>query len=160
MRSTRCIHRRERGRRTCRFCGIRASTFAKFHTKMAKRRHGRWYLFRRRWPQSRAYTFSVYEASVTLHQGIFPDAPQQWSGGGKPFLLESGKDRHRQSLGNRPGAWKGIQQQEPEGADFLHAGDGQRQRPGLASDLGRKRGGEQFFRAGGRRNGEFMQMVH
>ncbi len=37
---------------------------------------------------SRAYTFSVYEASVTLHKGIFPDAPQQWAGGGKPFQFE------------------------------------------------------------------------
>jgi hypothetical protein len=41
--------------------------------------------------QSRTITFSVYEASVTLHQGIFPDAPQRWSGGGKPFLLEMAK---------------------------------------------------------------------
>ena len=41
--------------------------------------------------QSRTITFSVYEASVTLHQGIFPDAPQPWSGGGKPFLLEAAK---------------------------------------------------------------------
>src|SRR5580698_6940902 len=41
--------------------------------------------------QSRTISFSVYEASVTLHQGIFPDSPQAWSGGGKPFLLESAK---------------------------------------------------------------------
>lgn len=40
---------------------------------------------------SRTYTFSVYEASATLHQGIFPDAPQNWSGSGKPFLLDSVK---------------------------------------------------------------------
>lgn len=37
--------------------------------------------------QARTYTFSVYEASATLHQGIFSDAPEKWSGGGKPFLL-------------------------------------------------------------------------
>jgi hypothetical protein len=41
--------------------------------------------------QSRTYSFSVYEASVTLHQGIFPDAPVHWSGDGKPFLLETAK---------------------------------------------------------------------
>jgi hypothetical protein len=41
--------------------------------------------------QSRTITFSVYEASVTLHQGIFPDSPQPWSGGGKPFLLAAAK---------------------------------------------------------------------
>ncbi len=41
--------------------------------------------------KSRTWTFSVYEASATLHQGIFPDAPQNWSGSGKPFLLEAAK---------------------------------------------------------------------
>ena len=41
--------------------------------------------------KSRTYTISVYEASATLHQGIFPDAPQEWSGNGKPFLLEAAK---------------------------------------------------------------------
>ncbi|HEX4136888.1 MAG TPA: hypothetical protein VHY84_19915 [Bryobacteraceae bacterium] len=41
--------------------------------------------------KSRTYTISVYEASATLHQGIFPDAPQEWPGGGKPFLLEAAK---------------------------------------------------------------------
>ena len=41
--------------------------------------------------KSRTYTFSVYEASATLHQGMFPDAPQDWSGNGKPFLLEAAK---------------------------------------------------------------------
>ena len=41
--------------------------------------------------KSRTYTFSVYEASATLHQGLFPDAPQDWSGSGKPFLLEAAK---------------------------------------------------------------------
>jgi hypothetical protein len=39
--------------------------------------------------QSRTYTFSVYEASATLHQGLFSEAPQPWSGGGKLFLIES-----------------------------------------------------------------------
>jgi len=40
---------------------------------------------------SRTYTMSVYESSATLHQGIFPDAPQAWSGNGKPFLIEAAK---------------------------------------------------------------------
>jgi hypothetical protein len=39
----------------------------------------------------RTYTFSAYEASATLHLGIFPDAPQDWAGSGKPFLLEAAK---------------------------------------------------------------------
>jgi hypothetical protein len=41
--------------------------------------------------KSRTYTLSVYEASATLHQGIFPEAPQDWPGAGKPFLLEAAK---------------------------------------------------------------------
>ena len=41
--------------------------------------------------QSKTYTFSVYEASLTLHQGLFSEAPQAWSGGGKPFLIEAAK---------------------------------------------------------------------
>jgi hypothetical protein len=41
--------------------------------------------------KSRTYTLSVYEASATLHQGIFAEAPQNWSGNGKPFLLEAAK---------------------------------------------------------------------
>jgi hypothetical protein len=41
--------------------------------------------------QLRTYTFSVYEASATLHQGLFSDAPERWSGTGKPFMLQSAK---------------------------------------------------------------------
>jgi hypothetical protein len=41
--------------------------------------------------KSRVYTYSVYEASATLHQGLFPDAPQDWSGTGKPFLIDTVK---------------------------------------------------------------------
>jgi len=41
--------------------------------------------------QLRTYTFSVYEASATLHQGLFSDAPERWSGSGKPFMLQSAK---------------------------------------------------------------------
>jgi hypothetical protein len=41
--------------------------------------------------KSRTYTFSAYEASATLHLGIFPEAPQDWPGSGKPFLLETVK---------------------------------------------------------------------
>jgi hypothetical protein len=36
----------------------------------------------------RTYTFSAYEASATLHLGIFEEAPQDWPGSGKPFLLD------------------------------------------------------------------------
>jgi hypothetical protein len=39
----------------------------------------------------RTYTFSAYEASATLHKGIFEDAPQDWPGNGKTFLLETVK---------------------------------------------------------------------
>jgi hypothetical protein len=39
--------------------------------------------------KSRTYTFSAYEASATLHKGIFPEAPQDWPGSGKTFLLET-----------------------------------------------------------------------
>jgi hypothetical protein len=41
--------------------------------------------------KSRTYTFSVYEASATLHEGIFPEASQNWPGTGRPFLLEAAK---------------------------------------------------------------------
>ncbi len=41
--------------------------------------------------QSRTYSFSVYEASATLHQGLFPDSPENWSGGGKPFQIQAAK---------------------------------------------------------------------
>ncbi len=41
--------------------------------------------------QARTWSFSVYEASATLHQGLFSDAPEKWSGGGKPFLLALAK---------------------------------------------------------------------
>ncbi len=41
--------------------------------------------------QARTYTFSVYEASVTLHQGIFPEMPEHWSGSGKPFSIQAAK---------------------------------------------------------------------
>jgi hypothetical protein len=39
----------------------------------------------------RTYTFSAYEASATLHLGIYPEAPQDWSGSGKPFSLDAAK---------------------------------------------------------------------
>lgn len=41
--------------------------------------------------KSRTYTFSVYEASATLHQGIFDEAPANWSGDGKPFPIQAAK---------------------------------------------------------------------
>jgi hypothetical protein len=40
---------------------------------------------------ARTYSFSVYEASATLHQGLFPDAPGHWSGGGKTFTIQAAK---------------------------------------------------------------------
>jgi hypothetical protein len=39
--------------------------------------------------KSRTYTLSVYEASATLHEGIFPEASQEWRGDGKPYLLDT-----------------------------------------------------------------------
>ena len=39
----------------------------------------------------RTWTFSAYEASATLHKGIFEDAPQDWSASGKTFLLDAAK---------------------------------------------------------------------
>jgi hypothetical protein len=41
--------------------------------------------------KSRTYTFSVYEASATLHQGMFPEPSQDWSGNGKTFALDAAK---------------------------------------------------------------------
>ncbi len=42
--------------------------------------------------QARAYTFSVVEASVSLHKGIFPDAPRGWrAGSDHPFLIAGAK---------------------------------------------------------------------
>ena len=37
---------------------------------------------------ARGYTFSVVEASMSLHKGIFPDAPRTWrAGSDRPFLI-------------------------------------------------------------------------
>lgn len=41
--------------------------------------------------QSRTYSFSVYEASATLHKGLFPESPQAWDGKGKTFAIESAR---------------------------------------------------------------------
>lgn len=41
--------------------------------------------------QKRAYTFSVFDASVTLRQGIFPDSPSPWSNDNRAFLLAAAK---------------------------------------------------------------------
>jgi hypothetical protein len=46
--------------------------------------------------KARTYTFSVYDASATLHQGIFAEGLQDWSlqersGSGKPFTLAAAK---------------------------------------------------------------------
>lgn len=41
--------------------------------------------------QRRAYTFSVYDASVTLRLGVFPDAPGQWSNDNRAFLIAAAK---------------------------------------------------------------------
>lgn len=39
--------------------------------------------------KARPWTFSVYEASVTLHEGLFPESPQDWAGEGKPFAIQT-----------------------------------------------------------------------
>jgi hypothetical protein len=39
----------------------------------------------------RAYTFSVYEVSATLRQGIFPEAPGGWSNDNRAFLIAAVK---------------------------------------------------------------------
>ncbi len=39
----------------------------------------------------RAYTFSVYQASVTLRQGMFPEAPGAWSNDHRAFLIAAVK---------------------------------------------------------------------
>lgn len=41
--------------------------------------------------QKRAYTFSVFDASVTLREGIFPDSSSQWSNDNRAFLLAAVK---------------------------------------------------------------------
>ena len=41
--------------------------------------------------QKRAYTFSVYEASVTLREGMFPDAPGGWQNDNRAFLIAGAK---------------------------------------------------------------------
>src|SRR5690348_15837989 len=38
-----------------------------------------------------AYTFSVYEVSVTLREGIFPEAPCAWSNDNRAFLIAAVK---------------------------------------------------------------------
>jgi hypothetical protein len=44
----------------------------------------------------RAYTFSVYEATITLRQGIFPEAPGSWSDD-RAFLIAAVKTDTDQS---------------------------------------------------------------
>lgn len=41
--------------------------------------------------KSRAYTFSVFDASVTLRKGIYPDSATDWSKNGKPFSIQAAK---------------------------------------------------------------------
>jgi hypothetical protein len=41
--------------------------------------------------QKRAYTFSVYEASVTLREGMFPESPSSWSADKREFLIAAAK---------------------------------------------------------------------
>lgn len=41
--------------------------------------------------QKRPYTFSVYEASVTLREGIFPETAGSWSNDNREFLLAAAK---------------------------------------------------------------------
>jgi len=41
--------------------------------------------------RQRAYTFSVYDASVSLRQGIFADAPETLAGDSRPFPLAAAR---------------------------------------------------------------------
>ena len=43
----------------------------------------------------RAYTFSVYDASVTLRQGMFPDAPSTLTDANRAFLIAAVQDGYR-----------------------------------------------------------------
>jgi len=52
------------------------------------RQMGKTSLLARSLQQARDYTFSVVEASMSLHKGIFPDAPRGWrAGSDRPFLI-------------------------------------------------------------------------
>ncbi|MGA2715190.1 MAG: hypothetical protein ABSG41_18980 [Bryobacteraceae bacterium] len=110
--------------------------------------------------QARTYSFSVYEASPTLHQGLFSDAPEKWSGGGKPFLLETAKI-------DTDAAWETA---------LKHAADYNNKNPNtpIAYTLGIERGGDPMWRviwgetAGessfsvlvDASTGEFVQILH
>jgi hypothetical protein len=41
--------------------------------------------------QKRPYTFSVYEVSVTLREGIYPETPSSWSNDNRAFLMAAVK---------------------------------------------------------------------
>ncbi len=43
--------------------------------------------------QARSYTFSVVEASMSLHKGIWPDPPRAWRAGSsdRPFIIAAAK---------------------------------------------------------------------
>ena len=105
--------------------------------------------------QSRTYTFSFYVESATLHQGIFPDSPQAWSGGGKPFMLQSAKIDTDMAWETALKHGADYNSKNSEHADLLHSGRGKRQRSDVARYLGGKRRRKQLFSAGGCRNRGF-----
>ncbi len=41
--------------------------------------------------KSRTYTFSTIEASMTMHQGVNPDTPRDWTNNGMSFLIGAAK---------------------------------------------------------------------
>jgi hypothetical protein len=41
--------------------------------------------------QKRAYTFSVYDVSATLREGMFPDSPGSWTNDKRAFLIAAAK---------------------------------------------------------------------
>ena len=110
--------------------------------------------------QARTYSFSVYEASATLHQGLFSDAPEKWSGGGKPFLLETAKI-------DTDVAWETA---------LKHSGDDNKSNPdtSIAYTLGMEHGNDPIWRViwgetAGESNfsvlvdaatGDFVQILH
>jgi hypothetical protein len=41
--------------------------------------------------KARAYTFSAVEVSMTMHQGVSPDTPRDWTNNGMSFLVSAAK---------------------------------------------------------------------
>jgi hypothetical protein len=41
--------------------------------------------------RARAYTFAAVEVSMTMHQGVSPDTPREWTNNGMSFLVSAAK---------------------------------------------------------------------